>query len=393
MNRSFDSSSNVQTFLDWNTHYQCSTDKFIQKMLQFLPDDADIAKEQEQNLINQQINDFKFPRLKRNFLQELINETQDEHLSCLLTSDLRNIIDEEEEREPIQRQDLLKKAYAGEFPYWAWRLLVLHDRNEELNHFLSIVMSDPKQFATSPQKAGAFLRKWSYKILLRDTDETTVTAYDRDSLAYTSEIISFDPYQDIKNLFSSDLSEEAKSLNRQKFILDLLIEDDDEAESYVQNINDLSDDMKLTLAVTKSWIQTTYPSFDMQQAMAILLTLMQLKEESNRMRHEDDKVMKVVTTIERKARDNSMPLDTQVLQWSSEWEVIMNEAIDLNQILMLPLPEPILGRFFSGSLLENLFTLLCNEKPQLLHLLRSKLNSYQNCYERVSAFLLVQEFV
>ena len=64
MNRSFDSSFDVQTFLDWNTHYQCSTDKFIQKMLQSLPDDADIAK--EQNLINQQINDFKFPRLKRN---------------------------------------------------------------------------------------------------------------------------------------------------------------------------------------------------------------------------------------------------------------------------------------------------------------------------------------
>ena len=313
----------------------------------------------------------------------------------MLGSDLRNVIDEEEEREPIQRLDLLKKANAGEFPYWALQLLVLHDWKKKLDHFLSLVISDPEQFATSPQKAGAFLRKWSYKILLRDTDEITVTVYDRDSLAYTSEIISFDPYQDTKNLFSPDLSDEAKILNRQKFILDLLIEDYGEAESYIQQINDLSDDMKLTLAVTKSWIQTTCPSFDMQQAMAIMLTLMQLKKENQQQRHEDDEVMAIVSTIEHMARKISMPVNrlSEVLQWSSEWEVILNEAINLNQILMLPLPEPNLGRFFSGSFLENLFKLLCKDKSQLLHLLRSNLNLYQNCYIRVSAFLLVEEVV
>ena len=165
-----------------------------------------------------------------------------------------------------------------------------------------------------------------------------------------------------------------------------MIEDDDKAESYIQQINDLSDDMKLTLAVTKSWIQTTCPSFDMQQAMAIMLTLMQLKEEMRL------KVMAVVVAIKGMIINTKKPVeDTQVLQWSSEWEVIMDEAINLNQILMCPLPQPVIGKFFSGSLLEDLFTLLCNDESNLRKTL-NKLETFENRYKIVSTLLLEQEF-
>ena len=387
MGRRFDRPYNIGTFVDWYAGLTCSNDEFVDKMLDSLPIGTDVDAEREN--ISRRLNDFDQPRLKADLLEQLVLTVPDLHGRNLVSVDARDDVkDEDEERVPIEREDLIKKSLAGDFPYWGLQLLIYYDWGKELIHFLPLIVSDPEQFARSPQKAGAFLREWSYKILLRNTDETAILVYDRDSLDYTSEMISFDPYQDTKNLFSSDLSDKAKILNRQKFILDLLIEDDDEAESYIQQINDLSDDMKLTLAVTKSWIQTTCPSFDMQQAMLILLTLMQFKEENKQMRF---KVMAVVVTIKRMVIDIKMPVDTQVLQWSSEWEVIMDEAINLNQILMCPLPQPVIGKFFSGSLLEDLFTLQCTDESKLRKMLH-KIETFESRYKIVSTLLLEQEF-
>ena len=312
MGRRFDRPYNIDTFVRWYAGLRCSNDEFVDKMLDSLSIGTDVDAEREN--ISRRLNDFDQPRLKADLLEQLVLKVPDLRGRNLVSAGARdNVKDEDEERVPIEREDLLKKSVAGDFPYWGLQLLIYHDWGKELIHFLPLIVSDPEQFARSPQKAGAFLREWSYKILLRNTDETAILVYDRDSLDYNSEIITFDPYQDTKNLFSSGLSDEAKSLNRQKFILDLLIEDDDEAESYIQQINDLSDDMKLTLAVTKFWIQTTCPSFDMQQAMAIMLTLMQLKEEMRL------KVMAVVVAIKGMIIKTKTPVeDTQVLQWSSE---------------------------------------------------------------------------
>ena len=378
MRGKYDRPYSVQTFLNWHGRNRISNEVFIEKMLGSLRNDCDRSEEEEQIL--SQINRFDCPRLKRDFLSELLDAIADPDCSQLLRAALNNV-QEEEEREPVHRQDILQLAHAGDYPYWALKLLIEHDWGKDLAHFLPLVISDPTSFP-SPQKAGDDIREWSYRILFRETDEMEIRVYDRDSMDYKSEIVSFEPFRDSQGLFSSS-SEETITLRRRDFILDLLVDDEDLVEFYKEQINDLSDDMKLTLAVTIYWIHKANPSSEMKKAMVVLLTLMQLEA-----RNPDaaSQVGMLLATIKRMCMGMQVEVDTQMLQWASEWEVIMDEANNLNQILMMPLPEPALGRFFSGSVLEDLFTIICRNEDGLSTILK-QVNMFDNLLAVTSSIL------
>ena len=360
-----------------------SRDKFIDEMMmQYLRDD--ISPESERESINQKMSDFNNPRLKPDLLQGLIPALDDPYCQRLLIAAQNDVKEEEEEKQPTQRPEL-RKTLEGDFPYWALQLLIYHDRQNELVHFLPLVISDPEEFPVSPQEAGAFIREWSYRILFRDAEETSIKVYDRRDLDYTSETVLFDSYEDNNNLFSNR-HDEANQLIRQDFILDLLIADRTEAERYKQQINNLPDDMKLTMAATICWIHKTYPSSEMQKAMAVLFTLMLIKERSKSMQL---KVMAVFVTIKRIIKEFKAEANTQVLQWTSQWEVILDEAINLNQILMSPLPNPILGKFFSASLLDDLHGMISRNEEKLKIMLK-KLEEYESQHAIVASTMLLE---
>lgn len=76
-----------------------------------------------------------------------------------------------------------------------------------------------------------------------------------------------------------------------------------------------------------------------------------------------------------RTRSQRLP-DAQVLYWSGQWQSCMQHAIDLNQILNFPFPEPQIARCFEGSLFELAYT-CCLAGFELSNVLENNHHRYQ----------------
>ena len=356
----------ISSFLKWHAQNpNFSDEQFIDRMIRSCR--VDVEREQIHHLLNELEN----PLPKHGLILEMTASVEDQELVDLLAPGLERFKEEEEDQNLLQNQEILEKTYKGKFPYWALQLLMQNQWERHLVHFLPLVISDPE--FPSPQNVGAFLRGVSYQILFHDVARPLeIKVYDRYEMDYKDKMITVEPFCDDNNLFS--VEENADTLIRRRdFLLERLIGNEDRAKMYRNQVDDVPVDMQLILAVTICWMDKTTPNEAMQRALAITLTLLQLVEENPDLRDSPS-----VGNILGKVRMNA---DAQFLQWISEWEVILDEAFSLNQLLEHPLPEPKIGKIMSAGVLENIF---CGERIERELM---KIALFSNRFNVVSALL------
>ena len=201
-----------------------------------------------------------------------------------------------------------------------------------------------------------------------------INVYDRHEMDYSGRMVAVEPFCDDNDLFS--VEENADTLIRRRdFLLGILIDNEDRVEMYRNQVNDLPIDMQLTLAVIICWMNKTTPNKAMQRALAITLVVLALIEENPDLRDRP-----VVAYLLDNKRDR-VEVNTQLLQWTSEWEVLLKEALDLNKLLESPLPKPNIGKIMSAAVLENIF----NRKRIEEELMEIEL--FSNRYQIIAALL------
>ena len=354
--------SAIARFINWYQAIGLDRESLINRLLGYLPRNSDTDR--ERIIIKGQIAEFENPQLKRDLVERMVDEIQDPVCTSLLSQ--ASTKEENEETEPLHCQDYLKMTYSGKFPYWALQLLIQNDWRKNLVHFLPLVLSDATEHIDSPQRIGEFLRQISYQILFKNSTaidtRIKVYMYDREGQTYQSHVEVVNRFQDELDIFNSNMDEEVRKWKRRNFLLCKLITDKDHAEKYKEQMDTLSNDMKLTLAVTVCWIRQANPDSKIIKSMKVLLALMQMKECDPGC---SPQVEQCLSEIKQKASNLEENVDAQVLQWISQWVVLMDESISINQILLQPFPEPRLGHFFSGATVEAIYILMSEDESRL----------------------------
>ena len=367
--------SEIARFINWYQAKRLDKESLIEHLLEYLPQNSHTR---ERIIIKGQIAKFENPQLKRDLVERMVDGIQDPVCTSLLSQ--ASIKEENEETEPLHCQDYLKMIYSAKFPYWALQLLIQNDRRRNLVHFLPLVLSDATEHIDSPQRIGEFLRQISYQILFKNSTaiDTRIKVYDREGQTYQSHVEVVNRFQDELDIFNSNMDEEESKLKRRNFLLCKLITDKDHAERYKEQMDALSNDMKLTLAVTVCWIRQANPDSEIIKSMKVLLALMQMKE---CVAGCSPQVEQCLSEIKQKASNLEENVDAQVLQWISQWVVLMDESIIINQILLQPFPEPRLGHFFSGATVEAIYILMSQDESSL-EIILQRLTLFKRFHEQ-----------
>ena len=201
-----------------------------------------------------------------------------------------------------------------------------------------------------------------------------IKVYDRHEMDYTGRMVAVEPFCDDNDLFS--VEENADTLIRRRdFLLGLLIGNENHAEMYNKEVNNFPDHLQLILAITICWMDKATPNKAMQRALAITLVVLPLIEENPDLRDRP-----VVAYLLDNKRDR-VEVNTQLLRWISEWEILLKEALDLNKLLESPLPKPNIGKIMSAAVLENIFNRKRIEEELM------KIELFSDRYQIITALL------
>lgn len=164
--------------------------------------------------------------------------------------------------------------------------------------------------------------------------------------------------------------------------------------------------LQLAVAVTGFWLREAIPSPSQLQLQALVLGMVYgelfLKHQPGATQHHHS-VSQINWAAECKVleglnRQRVRPLDRRGLDLGaahsfSQWQACLWSALCLNQLLLLPLPEPNLSWLFSGSLVHGLLRCLKGGRtaesllsggPFAVHLYSSLLGAVMNCSSKAN---------
>jgi len=319
------------------------------------------------------------PRAQRKVIEKIRNAFPEPRI--------RNFLDDDSmfhPSDPVMQnenlQEALQMSMAQNFPSWAMRMLLHQVSGENLVRFVPLVLTNPREF-DSPLTISESVRHRSYQALLSDDRESLIVVeYQQQGMRYVE-----NPPQDIERpphvlgpfgrAFASTDDENILD-QRRKYILDTLIDpvDDAATDKFMHATEELPSGMRLTIGISIYWIKGENPPQDAVKALAFQFTILQQQQQGNKDLVSLTK-QKLEDQLPIRTRSQRLP-DAQVLYWSGQWQSCMKHAIDLNQILNFPFPEPQIARCFEGSLFELAYT-CCLAGFELSNVLENNHHRYQ----------------